>query len=157
MGRFFVTISTKLHKSTQMTQQQLLAFRLRLEGFTYQQISKHTKWSEFTLRKYFSPKGKWHNDYQAWKNQTLSETQDEIENMIKRESLSAARVLIKIMQNAKKPNLALKAADSILDRAGFSRNRPLAQPGSEDVAERMFRWMENRKRNENEKNKNQYT
>lgn len=130
-----------------MTTKQAMAFSLRVNGLTYEQIAKQTGWSEYSLRKYFSLKGKWHTEYETWSHETIGLIEKDTRMRIKRDLAKAMTVLEYALTLVKtNPSLALRAAEEILDRGGlcgYERSTDNQNTG-EDVAEKIMRWYENR-------------
>lgn len=131
-----------------MTKRQATAFSLRLEGYTYAQIAEKTAWSEFSLRKYFSPKGKWYQKYETWREDAIKFIETETRIRLKRNLDHAITVLEYALTLAKtNPAVALRAAEKIMDLNGFTpynaedvrKTQPL-----EDRAEKLAQWFEHK-------------
>lgn len=124
----------------------LIAFRMRLEGMTYDAIAKRTGDSEFTLRRYFSPKGKWHEEYTNWRDKELTQIKDQLHAGFLSQAMEAMRVVIASM-NSDNPSIAFAAARDILDRSGFHKNSDaiIKTTESTDIAEQIIRRYQNKK------------
>lgn len=121
----------------------LLAFKLRLQGYSYKQIANLTGWSEFTLRRYFSPKGQWFHEYKQWSSIELNQIKEDMHTIILSQAIDAAKI-IGNMLTSPKPNLALRAAQDILDRAGFQKHNRgfMRSESADDYAEDIMKTME---------------
>lgn len=128
----------------------LLAFRLRLQGYSYKTIAEKTGWSEFTLRKYFSRKGKWFHEYKQWSTTELEQIHDDMHTMLVSQAMSAAKKIAGMLESDK-PSIALRAAQDILDRAGFQKNSGGFQSGEDavDYAEEIIMKIEAHKASKN--------
>lgn len=127
------------------TSKKLLAFRLRFEGLTYSQISQKTGYSEFSLRKYFAAKGKWHAEYKYWADELSDTIQEETKALYQRNLIEAAHTIILTMNTSSTPSLRLKAAKDILDRCGFTTVTKMPNSDPTDWAEELLTKMENLK------------
>ena len=132
-----------------MTKRQATAFALRLEGNSYAKIANMTGWSEFSLRKYFSTKGKWHSEYEFWKADAIKHIESETRIRIQKDVAHAISVIEHALTLYKtNPSVALRAAEKILDLNGFLPYDSTTKPDeimAMDQAERMARWFESRK------------
>lgn len=132
-----------------MTKRQATAFALRLEGNSYAQIASLTGWSEFSLRKYFSTKGKWHSEYESWRTAAVKDVESETRIRIQKDVAHAVSVIEHALTLYKtNPSVALRAAEKILDLNGFlpyDSTARLEAISSIDQAERMAKWLETRK------------
>lgn len=113
-----------------MTTRQFKAFQLRLNGYTYEDISRVVGLSEFTLRHYFAPKGKWYKAYQEWSATEIEDIQLVAHSVLIARSQEAAQLLVDLL-HSEKPSICLRAAESILDRAGFLPNSEKLKKSSE--------------------------
>ncbi len=99
--------------------------------------------SESTLRHYFSPKGRWYESYRSWSSAELADIQLNVHSALIAEAIEAAQILVGLMRNGK-PSVRLRAAESILDRAGFQKNSDgFTKVNSNlDRADHLFDWFE---------------
>lgn len=140
----------------------LLAFKLRLQGYRYKTIAEATGLSEFTLRRYFSPKGRWFQEYQRWSSAELELIKQDMHTMVLSQAIDAFKVIVNTLHMAPtRPNLALRAAQDILDRAGFQKHNQgfLKLGNSEDYAEDIMKTLEKlvgAKKDEYENESNQH-
>ena len=127
-----------------MTKRQATAFALRLEGHTYAQIAQQTLWSELSLRKYFSQKGKWHQEYDLWRQEAVKDIETETRIRIRRDMEHAMTVLeYALMLKNTFPGVSMRAAERILDMGGLTRNPPEPpKQTSEDLVEKLVQWYE---------------
>lgn len=125
-----------------MTNQRAKAFNLRLQGYTYTQIASETGWSELSLRKYFSPKGKWYEAYEVWAKREIQMIQREVRQRMAKRTLEAISVLeYSLTLIHTKPMIALRAASEILDRAGIIASRDQLD-NNHDLSESIATWLE---------------
>lgn len=133
-----------------MTTQQLMAYRMKLEGRAYSEIAAATKFSEYTLRKYFANGGRWHNGYKKWKTTELTVIHNSVHDMFRAHAKSAFENLVKAM-HSENPAIALKAAQDILDRSGFAKSSEGFNTSSHaDPAESVAHWFEQHMKDEND-------
>lgn len=137
-----------MHKMGIRNTKKLQAFQYRLLGMSYQAIASNTGWSEFTLRRYFSPKGKWYDEYQKWSVQELKLVQKQARNTLIKQTDNAVKVLVHSLSLINtKPGIAIRAANEILNRSGLTPN---SVPGNNnkptDVAEAMIKALEESKK-----------
>ena len=134
-----------------MTKRKLTAFQMKLEGASHSEIATATKYSEYTLRKYFAKGGRWHNDFKKWKETELPLIQKTARDILSAHAIEAMQNMVNAM-NSDNPSVALRAAQDILDRAGFAKSTDgFNHSQSLDAAESAVRWFESRYKNENEK------
>ena len=129
-----------------MTKKKLLAFQLKLEGKTYYEISQATSWSEYTLRHYFSSKGKWNSAFQEWSKKEVDGVQDLLHTIFIANAREAALTILRLMKS-EQSGVAMRAAQDILDRAGFAKSSKSFEDPSDtsvDVAEKITKWFESR-------------
>lgn len=125
-----------------MTNKRAKAFNLRLQGYTYTQIASETGWSELSLRKYFSSKGKWYEAYEAWAKKEIQMIQREVRQRMAKRTLEAISVLeYSLTLIHTKPMIALRAASEILDRAGIIASRDHLD-NNHDLSESIATWLE---------------
>jgi len=129
-----------------MTTKKLLAFKMRLYGYTYLQIAQKTGLSEHTLRHYFSRKGKWYQEYQEWSGKEIEGVQEALHTSFLAHSTDAFWNLVEL-SHCNKPSIVLRASQDILDRAGFAKHsRGFETNDPTDHAEELMQMLEKQKR-----------
>ncbi|MFZ5437469.1 MAG: hypothetical protein ACOZAK_00200 [Patescibacteria group bacterium] len=124
------------------TQKMLTCFQMKMNGATYEEIARATNYSVFSLRKYFSKQGRWRASYESWANETIEQTTQDLQLMLKNQTVKAFEVMVSILNNAdKNPGLALKAAQDILNRSGITID-PATKDTATDAAEQIMLDME---------------
>jgi hypothetical protein len=155
-------------------EKQLIAFKMRFKGHTYEQIATATEYEPRTLEVYFAKGGLWHDKYISWRTWQVESIKDQMDNMFVAQAVEAnqqvvniskGQVYIKVVTGegetkqermvpiAVKPDVILNAAKDILDRAGFKPAEKADSRVPEDIAEQMIEFFEGKEKEKLESKK----
>lgn len=130
----------------------LIAFQLKFEGHTYDQIANHEamdkKYTAMTLEVYFARGGYWYDDFQVWAKARIEDIEDSVKKMLVANAQAATQTVINIQRGNLQgfSKLSLDAALDILDRSGFAAVKKVeVDTPAEDIAEKTIAAMEKRK------------
>lgn len=129
-----------------------MAFELKFDGETYQNISQKTGYSESWIKKCFAREGKWYDHYEHWEAGRIADIEKEGRARIKKriaEALTVQETMLTLIRT--NPKEAARAARDLLDRAGLKAPEKIEVSDPEDHAERITEWFENRKQNNDNK------
>lgn len=157
-------VDTEKNEKTKLPEivdeRKLKCFWLKFKGHSYAQISEATGYAVRTLEINFWKQGKWYQDYIAWRKYQVEELNDQINNMFLAQSLEAQQQITNIAKGVLyvsipgpdgkqtlvplglKGDTVLRAAQDILDRAGFKPKEKVEVTDPDDHADKLFDWFQ---------------
>lgn len=124
-----------------------IAFEMKFDGDTYQNISEKTGYSHSWIKKCFSREGKWYDHYTHWEQERIDEIEREGRARIKKrisEAITVQETMLTMLNSH--PKEAARAARDLLDRAGLKAPEKIEVSDPEDHAERITEYFENKKK-----------
>lgn len=131
----------------------LLAFEMKFDGDTYQNIAEKTGYSQAYLGKCFKREGKWRAHYDDYEAKRVDEIEKEGRIRIKKriaEALTVQETLLTMIKT--NPREAGKAARDLLDRGGLKAPEKIEVTDPDDHAEKITKWFENKAKTSDNKN-----
>jgi len=137
---------------TRYNKYKLACFNLKFQGLTYLQMVDHPDvnhyYSATTLESYFAKNGEWYDEFSEWCAKKIVDIEDSVRKMLTAQAQTMAQMLITIGSgNTKRYSITtLKAAQDVLDRAGFQvTKRVELDTPADDIAEATMKALEKRK------------
>lgn len=149
---------------------QLKAFEMKFKGHTYQQIHNETGYTVKTLETYFWNQGRWYDQYQSWRAYQIEIIQERFADMFIAQATDANQQVVniakgvlvsktlnqdgteKVKEIPLKGDVVLRAAQDIMDRAGFKAPEKLeVKSAPESIAKNIWdRYNSDRKEKKDE-------
>lgn len=146
------------HKLGAHEADKIIAFEMRFYGHTYRQIAEKTKYTEGTLSNLFSVSGDWYEPFKEYVDRKKKEMKQQFDGSFIANSASALQAIVNIIHGVAplevvtlpdgkevkrrielKDSTILKAAQDVLDRAGFKA--PEGNPDAPiDKADELTKW-----------------
>lgn len=129
----------------------MLAFELRFNGNTYQQIADHPdmekQYSKNTLEIHFCKTGIWREEYEEWVNLRKDDINEQVTGMFVAQAQLASQVITNVLLDKNAMNKdRLRAAEQILDRGGYAAIQRISNESeTESMAEKILKGMEAQK------------
>lgn len=138
----------------------LLAFDMRFKGHNYAEISAATKFTVYTLQSYFYKNGDWYEEYQSWSKDRIDDINDQMTKMFVAQAVEANQMIVNLAHGYctiqvegpdgkkhrvpmdVKDSTTLRAAQDILDRAGYKTVDKVEVLDPNSKAEEIAKWFE---------------
>ena len=138
----------------------LTAFEMRFKGHNYEEISTVTKFTVYTLQSYFYKNGDWYDEYQEWSKARIDDINDRMTKMFVAQAVEANQMIVNLAHghctvqvtgpDGKKHRVpmdikdstVLRAAQDILDRAGYKTVDKVEVLDPNSKAEEIAKWFE---------------